>query len=204
MQTISLVFGVVAAVLHGAAYVMYNRQAKLGQSQPNPISWSVWTFLAILNASSFTAMSDWVSSLQFLTGTIACILTFIYVLAIGKFRWPARGAKEWKIFGLGLLAAVVWYVFRSAEGANMIVLVAFVPSFFPTYDGVKEDPHKETALPWWIWTTAFVVTIVNLIIRDQEAIAFVMPAVLLLAHLSIAVLSRDARKATFPRRQVMT
>lgn len=202
METISITLGVVAATLHGVAYVMYMQQVSLGQSKPNPISWSIWAFLAVMNAASFTAMSDLVSALQFLTGTVACIAVFFYALRIGKFKWPARGAKEWKIFGLALLAAVVWYFFRSAEGANMIVLLAFLISFKPTLDGVKEDPEMETARPWWIWTLAFVMTIANLIIRDKPPIAFVMPGVLLLGHFIIGWLSREARKEAFRTREV--
>lgn len=202
METVSIILGVVAAVLHGAAYVMYMRQAKLGKSKPNPISWSIWAFLAVMNVSTFTAMSDLVSALQFVTGTVACIVTFLYVLRIGKFEWPERGASEWKIFGLALLAAIVWYVFRSAEGANMIVLVAFLISFKPTLDGVKEDPENETARPWWIWTLAFVLTIVNLIIRDKALIAFAMPVILLLAHFIIGWLSRETRKRVFRTREI--
>lgn len=197
MDTISLVLGVVAALLHGTAYAIYNRQAKLGQSQPNPVSWSVWAFLAILNALTFKGMSDWVLALQFVAGSVACFLTFIYVLFIGKFAWPRRGAKEWKIFGIGIIAAIVWFVFRSAEWANMVVLLGFVISFKPTYDGVKADPNRETAFPWVIWTVAFAVTIINLIIRDKELVAFITPVVLLVSHCSIAVLSRKRRKQAF-------
>jgi len=204
MDTISLVLGVVAALLHAAAYVLYNRQAKLGQSQPNPISWSVWAFLAILNALTFTGMSDRVSALQFVAGSVACFCTFIYVLTIGKFAWPKRGAKEWKIFGLGIIAAIVWFAFHSAEWANMVVLLGFVISFKPTYDGVKADPNKETPLSWVIWTVAFGITIINLIIRDKELVAFITPVVLLLSHGSIAVLSRQSRKRTFQLRGALT
>src|SRR3990167_2234356 len=42
---------------------------------------------------------DVVMALQFMTGSVACILTFLYVLAIGKFS--KLQPKEWGLLALG-------------------------------------------------------------------------------------------------------
>ena len=145
MQELTIALGLTAALLHGGAYVLYNVQAKLGKSSPNAASWSIWAFLAILNALSYREMSgDVVATLQFFTGSIACLLTFLYVLTIGEFS--KLKPKEWGLFALGLLATLMWWKFRSATGANMIVLAAAFVSFIPTLEGVWRDPFKETPL----------------------------------------------------------
>lgn len=196
MQELTIALGLTAALLHGVAYVLYNVQAKLGKSSPNAASWSVWAFLATLNALSYREMSgDVVAALQFFTGSVACILTFLYVLTIGKFS--RLKPKEWGLFALGLLATVVWWKFRSATGANMIVLVAFLISFIPTFEGVWRDPFKETPRSWTLWTLAFLVTTTNVVLRDGKPIALLTPIVLLIAHGSIALLSTQSRKAKF-------
>jgi hypothetical protein len=190
---ITVVLGILAAVLHGTAYVLYNMQAKLGKSSPNAASWSIWAFLATLNALSYREMSgDVIATLQFFTGSVACILTFVYVLTIGKFSWPRL--KEWGLFGLGLLATLVWWKLRSATGANMIVVIAFLISFVPTFEGVLRDPSKETPRSWVLWTIAFFITITNVLLRGGKPIVLLMPVILLVAHGSIAVLSRQKRK----------
>lgn len=201
---VSLVLAVVAALLHAGAYLLYSVQTKLGRSKPNPVSWSVWAFLAILNALTFKEMSGWVPALQFMTGSVACFCTFIYALFVGKLTWPKRGAREWKFFGVGIIAAMVWFIFRSAEGANMLLLLGFVFSFKPTYEGVEADPNKETALPWTIWTVAFGVTIINLIVLHKGWVSFVTPSVMVIAHGAIAVLSREERKADFRVRRALS
>ncbi len=197
MLGITVVLGLTAAALHGIAYVLYNIQTKLGKSQPNAASWSIWAFLATLNALSYREMNgDMVTTLPFFTGSVACILTFFYALTNGKFSWPKP--KEWGIFAIGLLSTLVWWYFRSATWANVIVLVAFVISFIPTFEGVLRDPFKETPKSWVLWTVAFLITTVNVVLRWKgQPVALLAPVVLLLAHGSIAVLSTEKRKKSF-------
>jgi hypothetical protein len=198
MHELTVALGLMAALLHGVAYVLYSVQTKIGKSSPNAASWSIWAFLATLNALSYHEMSgDLVASLQFFTGSVACILTFLYVLTIGKFS--KLKPKEWGLFVLGLLATLVWWKFRSATGANLIVLVAFIISFIPTFEGVLRDPFKETSSSWILWTLAFLVTTTNVVLRDSKPIALLTPIVLLIAHSSIAILSTQSRKARFHR-----
>lgn len=196
MQELTIALGLTAALLHGVAYILYNTQTKLGKSSPNAASWSVWAFLSVLNALSYREMSgDVIMALQFYIGSVACILTFLYVLTIGKFS--KLKLKEWGLFALGLLATVVWWKFRSATAANMIVIVAFLISFIPTFEGVWRDPFKETPRPWTLWTLAFFATTTNVVLRDGKFIAFLTPVVLFIAYGSIAILSRQSRKAKF-------
>lgn len=184
----TIALGVVAALLHGSAYVLYNIQTQLGSSSPNPVSWSIWAFIAIVNALSFRSMSrDIVSSLQFFTGSVACLCTVVYALYLGRYAWPT--IYEWCIFVTGLLASVIWWRLRTATAANMIILGVFIISFIPTIEGVWNVPHREAPIPWILWTAAFGVTIVTIITRKAPRRSLITPSVLLLAHGSIAILS---------------
>ncbi len=198
MANITVVLGITAALLHGIAYFLYNVQAKRGSSVPVSASWFIWAFLSVLNAFSYREMSDFVVALQSITGAAACFLTFCYMLFIKKLAWP-RG-MEWVMLSFGLLASLVWWQFRSATGANMIVLTALVISFIPVYGKVLLDPFKETPLSWTLWSLAFFVTVVNVILRHGKPVTFLTPIVMLIAHAGIALLSRESRKQEFERR----
>jgi hypothetical protein len=188
--------GIVIVLLHLIAYVIYNKQAKLGLSKPNVATWGVLAFLSIINATSFNSMSqDIVVSLQFIAGAVASFSTFIYVFCIGKFS--KLKPKEYVVFVLGLIAAIAYWKYKEATFANMIVLITFLISFYPTLEGVWLDPTKEKPLPWIIWTVAFFLTISNAFLRDATLVTFIMPSVLLVAHLSIAFFSRQSRKKMF-------
>ncbi len=196
MQELTIALGLTAALLHGVAFILYNVQSKIGQSKPNAASWSIWAFLSTLNALSYREMTgDVVATLQFFTGSVGSILTFLYVLIIGKFSKLKPG--EWGLFALGLLATLVWWKFRSATGTNMIVLVAVIISFIPTLEGVWRDPFRETPRSWILCTLAFLVATTNVVLRDGKPIALLTPIVLLIAHGSVALLSTQSRKAKF-------
>lgn len=197
MYELTIVLGIMAALLHGVAYVLYNIQAKKGKSKPNIATWVIWAFLAILNAFFFHKMSgDFVTALQFFMGSVACTVTFFYVLITGKFSWPK--SDEWAVLALGLVASLVWWIFKSATGANMVVVIAFLISFFPTFKGVWQDPFKEAPLPWLIWTVAFLITTSNVILRwNEQPLALVIPIVLFMTHGGIAILCTNKRKERF-------
>lgn len=83
-----LVLGVAAALFHGSAFVLYAIRARLGHSSPKSASWALWAFLATVNALTFRTMSGDVATLQFFTGSVACVAVFVYMWAIGKLKWP--------------------------------------------------------------------------------------------------------------------
>lgn len=198
MDQVRLALGIVAAVLHGLGYYLYSRHTKLGQSTPNIASWSIWAFLATINALTYRVMSgDPAATLQFFMGSIGCMLTFLFALAMGKFSWPKRW-EHWAMFILGIVATVVYYRFRNATSANMIVLVAFVISFIPTLEGVIRDPFVEVPRSWVIWTVAYMITTMNVTLNpDWRLVSLLMPVVMVVAHGAVAVLSTDTRKARF-------
>ncbi|MFH1099153.1 MAG: hypothetical protein V1723_04545 [Candidatus Uhrbacteria bacterium] len=186
----TLTLGVAAALLHGAGYLVYNIQTKLGKSNPNTATWGIWVFLATLNAFSYRAMSgDTVIAFQFFTGSVACVLTFLYVLAIGKFAWPKR--EDWEVFALSALAAIIWYVYRNATYANMIVAVTLALSMIPIFRDVWTNPRVEHPFAWWLWTAAFVVTTVNVVLRGRGQLPnLVLPIGGAVLHGAVAVLAR--------------
>lgn len=196
MQELTIALGLTAALLHGSAFILYYWQNKTGQSKPNAATWGIWAFLATLNALSYREMTgDVVATLQFFTGSVGGILLFLYVLTFGKFSWLKP--REWGLLALGIFAVLVWWKFRSATWANMIILVAVVISFIPTLEGVWRDPFTETPRSWVLWTLAFIVATTNVALRGNKAIALLTPAVLIVAHGVIAVLSTERRKKRF-------
>lgn len=196
MHGLTILLGVTAALLHGVAFTLYSIQTKMGQSSPNPASWALWAFLAVINALTFHGMTNALVTLQFFTGSVGCLATFLFALAIGKFSWPTT--KEWRLFGLGVLGTLVWWIFKSATGANMIIFVALTISFIPTYEGVWRDPHKETPRSWVLWTLAFLVTTINVIVNWKgQPLNLVMPIGGAILHGTVAVLSTQNRKERF-------
>jgi len=192
-QNLPWILGTLAALLHGTGYVLYNIQTKRGQSRPNIVSWSIWAFMAGLNAFSFAEISSLAHALQYMVGTFAATITFILSFWWGRFTWPSR--KEIAVFFICVVAVFIWWSQKDAGLANLLGCTAFLISFQPTFMGVYRDPHKEKPLAWNVWSLAFAVNLTNNIVCWQgDAVSIINPALLLVCHWSIASLSRPGRK----------
>ena len=175
-----------------SAYGLYIVQAQLGKSDPNPVSWFLWSYLATLNALSFSAMNDRVAALQFFAGSVGCLATFFYVLIIGRFKWPI--VREWWMLVLGSVAIIGWQQF-TATTANMILAGILIYSFEPSIRGVHEDPWREKPLAWWMWTIAFGLTGLNtFLFKGGWTLSLVMPVVGVVCHALVAILCSDGRQ----------
>ena len=194
----------IAALLHGTAFLLYNIQATKGESSPRAASWGVWALLAVTNAFSYKEMTaDWYSALQFFMGSVGCIATFLYVWWIGSLGRPK--GREWTDFAIGVTATILLVLFQASDWASLIIIVGFLFSFRPTYTLVRDDPTKEKALPWTIWAIAFGITIVNKTLGPANPdatllgtfLGLAVPAVLFFTHAQIAVLSRRSRQEQY-------
>lgn len=197
MDQIRLVLGIAAAVFHGTGFILYRRQMKRKHSTPNIAMWSVGMFLTLLNALTFRAMSgDPAATLQFFVGFLGCSYIFFYALTKRHFKWP--GPMEVVTIFLGVVGGVIWFKFRQATWANMIVFLALAISTWPTFLAVYRDPFKDSPCSWIMWTTAYVITTINVMLRpDWHAVALVNPALSIIEHAAVAFLSRQERKRTF-------
>lgn len=190
----SVVLPVTAALISFTGFITYNVQTKLGESEPNPASWFLWAFLATMNALSFSAMNDVVSALQFFAGSVGCIVTFFYVLIIGKFSWPTR--NEWGMLVVGFVAILVWREY-TATSANMILAGVFLWSFEPTIRGVWRNPYKEKMPAWIMWTIAFTITSVNTYLyKGGATLSMVVPVLATVCHGAVPLLCTERRKRT--------
>ena len=195
MQELTIALGVSAALLHGVAYLLYAVQTKVGRSSPKSASWGVWLFVTIINALTFNVMSaNWVVALQFFAGSLGCTGLFFYMLATKKLKWPTVG--EWGIVGIGVAATMVWVIFRNAAYANLIIFFALAIPFKPMYEELWRDPSKETPRSWVLWTLAFLITTINVVVNWKgQPLSLVVPIGGALLHGKIAILSTQSRKA---------
>lgn len=195
MNRTAVVFGVLASVLHLTGYILYNMQTREGKSVPNPASWGIWTFFAVLNASSYAKMSgNWYSALQFYTGSVACALTFLHALFAGKFS----KVNEWDktVFLFGVCVTVLWWLGRNATVANYLRLMVFFISFMATVRMVHDNPTLETPRSWIIWTVACGFTLASAVVQ-RHWVSVMTPLALVVAHALVAVLSRRSRQEAY-------
>jgi hypothetical protein len=183
-----------AAVLSGLAYVIYLHQVYAGGSIPNPASWTVWAFTATLSAITFWRGSkDWLAATQFFTGSVACIVVWVFTLSFGKFS--GLDVMSWVTIVVSFGACLVWYVTENAIYANLIIGGVEIASIIPTITGVVHNSHVEQALPWWLWAIAFAISSFNILRRIDRSkrnwrLLMVMPIGAAIVHGAVAFFAR--------------
>lgn len=182
---------ILAAALHGFAYIIYLHQVYGGGSIPNPASWTIWAFLSTINALTFWRGSrDPLATAQFFTGSVACVTVWIFALSAGKFA--PFDTMAWIVLLLCIAACAVWRVTNNAIYANLVVAGIVLVSAVPTVIGVWKDTGVEQALPWYLWTGAYVITSINVFRRAERArpqwqLLMVMPIVGIVIHVVVAI-----------------
>ena len=129
-----------------------------GAIHPNASSWLIFAFIGVLNATSYKKLTgDWVKSVFPTVNTLILLLTTALVLRKGSFG--NLGAVDVCCLIFGILAALVWWIFKKKESAPALVQVileigAFI-GFIPTILATAHDPSREFWLAWFLWSCSF-------------------------------------------------
>jgi len=197
--------GITAGLLHIIAFVIYNRQMLEGTSKPNSATWTLWVFLTVLNATSYSDMSgDWVKNFLPIVSSAAVFVTFLVALFLGKFS--KLDSYDLAALVVGCVSGFAWWYYQSAAYANLILQLSILISFIPTYKGVWRDSKKEKSLPWFIWTSAYVLSLIVIYMRWEgqwEELAY--PVNCFFLHVGVGFLAgrimRDGSMESVPKRK---
>jgi len=144
----------IAALIHIAAFLLYNKSIFQGKALPNIATWAIWAALSFLNFGSYLDMSgDWVKSILPAVSSLLCVATFFVAVLGGEFS--RIGKYDLLALVFGLIAALTWWWFRSATYANLLLQISIGIGFVPTCRSVWRLPETEVPLPWLMWATAY-------------------------------------------------
>ncbi len=176
-------FGTISVVLAIIGYIPYYRNILRGHTKPHPFTWFGF---ALLNGITFVA--------QVVTGGgagawVTLVTTFgtlgIFFLSITK------GEKDITRFDMicfvgALFSIVAWKLTNNPLSAVVIVVIADVLTFLPTYRKAYLRPHQETATLYLMSTIKYVVSIFALTTFTLTTALF--PIAIALANFFIVVI----------------
>lgn len=176
-------FGIISVVLAVVGYIPYYRNIFKGLTKPHPFTWFGF---ALLNGITFVA--------QVVTGGgagawVTLVTTFgtlgIFFLSITK------GEKDITKFDVicfigALLSIVAWKLTDNPLSAVIIVVIADVLTFLPTYRKAYLRPHQETVTLYVMSTVKYVVSIFALTTFTLTTALF--PIAIALANLLIVII----------------
>lgn len=185
----SRALALVAGFFSVVAYITYSWNTLTGATHPNISSWTVWAFLTVLNFTSYKKVTgDWVKSLLPTINSGLCILTTIFAFGTGSFL--SLSVIDWVCLMIGVAGGILWFIYKSATFAQILVQIAIVIGFIPTIAGVFGRPSSEPWVVWLMWTTSF--TIQYFVVKSTwkgKYMEFLYPINMVLSHGVVFVLT---------------
>ena len=150
----SKIFALLALVLSLSAYIVYSWKTFIGETHPNISSWAVWSFLTILNFTSYKKLTgDWVKSILPTANAIMTIITLACALLTGSFK--SLGGIDIACFIIGAIAGLAWWMTKSPDLTQFLLQASIIVGFIPTWKGTYGSPNSELWIAWLLWTLCF-------------------------------------------------
>jgi hypothetical protein len=179
---------VCALILSICAYIVYSWSNLTGTGHPNISSWFVWTFLTVLNFTSYKkATGDWVKTYLPTANSMMCIVTTVVALCTGSFR--NLGMTDLVCLCIGIVAGIWWWKSHSAKQAQILVQIAIDVGFIPTFVTVYNHPSAEPWYCWLMWTASFMFQFGAVKLRKGKGIDYLYPTNMVITHAVTTALS---------------
>ncbi len=158
------VLAILAGTVQVLGFIVYFKNVRASQTQPNTSAWLLWVLIGTVNAASYYSMPqvDWVKACVAIVNALCCVSFATYALAKGKFS--RLSAFEWTATLIGIAAIACWYATNNAQVGNTTLQGAYLLSFAPLYASLWRSPQRERPLSWLLWTTSHLIGVCVVII----------------------------------------
>lgn len=188
MLDYKIILGLIATIIALVSYIPYIKDIWKGKTKPHAFSWFIWGLL--------TAIAFGVQVLEhggagaWATGITIPLCFYIFLFALRK------GKKDFSIFDwlslLGaLLAIFLWWFTGEPLLAVILVTLADVLGFFPTFYKSFHRPHDETSILYSLSAVKYFLSLLAL--ENYNLTLGLYPGVLVIAN-SLFVLLLFVRK----------
>lgn len=192
MVTVSVIFGLAAGVTQLVGYLIYNWTAN---GKINTGSWSIWALGGGIDLVSYYAITDgdWVVNALPAACAAGAVLTFLHALARKRFEKP--DVTDWVFVGLDGAITIVW-TYTNAVTANLLYQASNISSFIPLVRGLLAGNEKEEPLPWMVWTLAYSLLSVSVILRYEIWEELAYPISHAIIHAVVYLIIVEKRRPT--------
>lgn len=189
--------GYLGAAISTIAYVIYAAYLLGGTADTNVVSWTLWSFEAVLSFSiyKYQVNNDFPTYAEELVASVGCCaITILLVLRATIFGANLFGPVEWVDGVSALLFVIVFTIYqrslkaRDVWPATLAFQIALVFSSLPLVRSTFENPAAEPFLPWILWTVGFALQFACAFLRQraQGYQALLTPLNYLFWHLLVA------------------
>ncbi len=180
--------GAVGALILLAISPVYLRRSLRGPTRPHPVSWGIWSALAVVGAiANHAAGGGGAVDVIFVMAAID-VAIFAAALRVADAKTSAREA--WPVIPAAIGVAV-WLGAQDPLAATIGVVTADACAYWPTLTKTWREPRSEPSLLWAIAGVAFVFACASVSTVDPASLLY--PVYLTVSSLLIAAVSWTRR-----------
>jgi hypothetical protein len=175
---------VLGSVAHFLATLTYVRNAFLGRSQPNRVTFLLWGLIPIIAvAIGLKEGATWALVPVFMAG-LGPFLIFLASFFNTKAYWKL-GSLDYACGALAIIAIALWLFTEESSLAVLFSILADALALFPTLVKAWNHPESETGIPYIV---AFVTEVVAVFAVTEYSIPeFGFLAYLILANIGLII-----------------
>ncbi len=189
MLEFKILLGALAAIVALSAYAPYFWNTLTGKTKPHAFSWLAW---GVLGSVAFAAQvagkggaGSWVTGFT----AISCFVIFMLALVKGERRFAFF---DWFCLMAAFVAIMLWYFTKTPLFSVILVTVADVIAFLPTFRKGYYRPHEETAATFALSGTKFFLSLLAL--ETYTVTTWLYPASLVMTNSLFVTLLYMRRK----------
>ena len=148
-MNIKVILAIVGTVISLAAFVPYMKDIFKRKTHPHVYTWLVWVLVQGTAAAGIIHGGGRWGALELSVGTL--LVGFIFVLSL---KFGTKNIR--KVDALSLIvvlaAFILWWVFKKAEWAVVLVTIIDIAGYIPTIRKTYYEPWTETLVTWVAFT----------------------------------------------------
>ena len=181
MNSFAIALGVLAGLVQLAGYYIYNKHLTSEKIRPNATSWALWAVGSLMVVALYHDLAaDWVKEFLPFVCALALIATFIHMTVRGSFLRPDR--LDLEVLALDAVVVLYWVVSDDPFISNVFLELDIWITFIPIIRSTWKDPSTEESKPWLIWTVAYALFTIVVILRWEKWWDLLLPINYLILH----------------------
>ena len=175
------IFGILAGILSGAAYIPYIQDIFAKKTKPERASWIIWGVLT--GIAFFSQLAKGASNSLWLSGLETLGISIVFLLSIkhGVGGWTKRDIFILITATAGL---ALWYVTKEPAVALYIIIAVDATGTIPTIIKSYEAPETETLTTWIMVAIAGIIAMLS--VGSWNIILLSYPIYIFLGNFSTA------------------
>lgn len=167
-----------AALLQVLGYVLYAVATLRGENRPNPAAWMLWGIGNLFDLISYDMVAgDWVKNLLPIACALSAIGVFVITCFVGKWSIKDITPVEWVLVSADVVIVALSYLLDAPHVGHVLMCADAICVYIFVVRDCHEDSTHETPAPWVVWTCAYLVMGVAVLLRFDTWWALLYPCI---------------------------